>query len=187
MAACLGGGCSFGLPRVPFVGCCQFVYLIISLLVLRAGCGIWLYQFLIIAYLFTSQNDRGRTHRALIGHTSKASLLFLCWSTLSGSCSVDCAIYVDTHFSVNTTVFVLRYMHVHLACMKFTIKCMKFAKSVFRHSGNVSYFSLLVFGRWQRFVLLIQLILRLTVNPLAESGCKSIGRQTCMILHTSIY
>ena len=29
------------------------MYLVISLLVLRAGCGIWLYQFLIIAYLFT--------------------------------------------------------------------------------------------------------------------------------------
>ena len=28
------------------------MYLVISLLVLRAGCGIWLYQFLIIAYLF---------------------------------------------------------------------------------------------------------------------------------------
>ena len=33
--------------------CRQFMYLVISLLVLRAGCGIWLYQFLIIAYLFT--------------------------------------------------------------------------------------------------------------------------------------
>ena len=31
------------------------MYLVISLWVLRAGCGIWLYQFLIIAYLFTSQ------------------------------------------------------------------------------------------------------------------------------------
>ena len=41
------------LPRVPFVNCCQFIYLIGSLLVLRAGCGIWLYQFLIIAYRFT--------------------------------------------------------------------------------------------------------------------------------------
>ena len=30
-----------------------FMYLVISLLVLRAGCGIWLYRFLIIAYLFT--------------------------------------------------------------------------------------------------------------------------------------
>ena len=30
----------------------QFMYLVISLLVLRAGCGIWLYQFLIIANLF---------------------------------------------------------------------------------------------------------------------------------------
>ena len=29
------------------------MYLVISLLVLRAGCGFWLYQFLIIAYLFT--------------------------------------------------------------------------------------------------------------------------------------
>ena len=31
------------------------MYLVISLLVLRTGCGIWLYQFLIIAYLFTSK------------------------------------------------------------------------------------------------------------------------------------
>ena len=41
------------LPRVPFVNCRHFMYLVISLLVLRAGCGIWLYQLLIIAYLFT--------------------------------------------------------------------------------------------------------------------------------------
>ena len=52
MTTCLGKSCSFGLPRVPFVNCCQFMYLVISLLVLRAGFGIWLYQFLIIAYLF---------------------------------------------------------------------------------------------------------------------------------------
>ena len=45
--------CSFGLPRVPFVNCRLFIYLVISLSVYRAGCGIWLYQFLIIAYLFT--------------------------------------------------------------------------------------------------------------------------------------
>ena len=49
----LGKSCSFRLPRVPFVNCRQFMYLVISLLVLRAGYGIWLYQFLIIAYLFT--------------------------------------------------------------------------------------------------------------------------------------
>ena len=53
MTTCLGKSCSFCLPRVPFVNCCQFMYLVISLLVLRAECGIWLYQFLIIAYLFT--------------------------------------------------------------------------------------------------------------------------------------
>ena len=40
---------------VPFLNCRQFMYLVISLLILRAGCGIWLYQFLIIAYLFTFQ------------------------------------------------------------------------------------------------------------------------------------
>ena len=47
-----GKSCSFGFLRVPFANCCQFMYLVISLLVLRAGCGIWLYQFLIIVYLF---------------------------------------------------------------------------------------------------------------------------------------
>ena len=39
--------------RVPFVNCCQFMYLFVSLLVFRAGCGIGLYQLLIIAYPFT--------------------------------------------------------------------------------------------------------------------------------------
>ena len=53
MTTYLGKSCPFSLPRVPFVNCRQFMYLVISLLVLRAGCGIWLYQFLIIAYLFT--------------------------------------------------------------------------------------------------------------------------------------
>ena len=61
MTTCLGKSCSFGLPCVPFVNCGQFMYLVISLLVLRAGYGIWLYQFLIIAYLFTFQaNQVGR-------------------------------------------------------------------------------------------------------------------------------
>ena len=53
MTTCLGKSCSFGLPWVPFVNCFQFMYLVVFLLFLRAGCGIWLYQFLIIAYLFT--------------------------------------------------------------------------------------------------------------------------------------
>ena len=39
MTTCLGKSCSFGLPRVPFVNRRQFMYLVISLLVLRAGCG----------------------------------------------------------------------------------------------------------------------------------------------------
>ena len=46
------------LPRMPFVNCCQFMYLVISLLVLRAGYRIWFYQFLIIAYLFTLDQCR---------------------------------------------------------------------------------------------------------------------------------
>ena len=53
MTTYLGKSYSFCLPRVPFVNCRQFMYLVISLLVLRAGYGIWLYQFLIIAYRFT--------------------------------------------------------------------------------------------------------------------------------------
>ena len=53
MTTYLGKSCSFGLLWVPFVNCRQFMYLVISLLVLRAGCGIWLYQFLIIVYHFT--------------------------------------------------------------------------------------------------------------------------------------
>ena len=36
MTTYLGKGCSFGLPRVPFVNCGRFMYLVISLLVLRA-------------------------------------------------------------------------------------------------------------------------------------------------------
>ena len=53
MTTCLGKSCSFGLPCIPFVNCCQFMYLDLSLLVLTAGYLIWLYQFLISAYLFT--------------------------------------------------------------------------------------------------------------------------------------
>ena len=57
MTTYLGKSSSFGLPQVPFVNCRQFMYLVISLLILRAGYGIWLYQFLIIAYLFTFYQD----------------------------------------------------------------------------------------------------------------------------------
>ena len=52
MTSYLGKSCTFGLPRVPFVSCCQFMYLVVSLLVLRAEYGILLYQFLIITYRF---------------------------------------------------------------------------------------------------------------------------------------
>ena len=69
MTTYLGKSYSFGFPRVPFVNCRQFMYLVISLLVLRAGCGIWLYQFLIIAYLFTlkTQANIEQSVRQLVG------------------------------------------------------------------------------------------------------------------------
>ena len=52
MITCLGKSCSFGLLRKPFVNCCQFMYLVLSLLVLKAEYWICLYHFLIIAYRF---------------------------------------------------------------------------------------------------------------------------------------
>ena len=81
MTTYLGKSCSFCLPRVPFVNCRQFMYLVISLLVLRAGYGIWLYQFLIITYLFTFhvRDDLPLAHR---GET-EFSHIILCVRTLS--------------------------------------------------------------------------------------------------------
>ena len=51
MTICLGKSCSFGLPCVPFIvlNCRQFSYFPFGF----EGYGILLYQFLIIAYLFT--------------------------------------------------------------------------------------------------------------------------------------
>ena len=63
MTTYLGKSCSFGLPRVTFVNCCQLMYLVISILVLRAGYGIWLYQFLIIAYLFTLMKQHNESKK----------------------------------------------------------------------------------------------------------------------------
>ena len=65
MTTYLGKSCSFCLPRVPFVNCRQFMYLVISLLVLRAGYGIWLYQFLIIAYLFTLDGEQSKALKSI--------------------------------------------------------------------------------------------------------------------------
>ena len=49
------------LEGVPFVNCRQFMYLVISLLVLRAGYGIWLYQFLIFLLWRTSSHGAIRS------------------------------------------------------------------------------------------------------------------------------
>ena len=82
MITCLGKSCSFGLPRVSFVNCCQFMYLVISLLVLRGGYRIWLYQFLIIAYLFTLlfKWNIGGCHVQSVRHW-----LFISWSSVAVS------------------------------------------------------------------------------------------------------
>ena len=77
MTTYLGKSCSFGLPRVPFVNCRQFMYLVISLLVLRAGCGIWLYQFLIIAYLFTFHSHKWFATEYICLNVSNLNLSFL--------------------------------------------------------------------------------------------------------------
>ena len=77
MTTYLGKSCSFGLPRVPFVNCGQFMYLVISLLVLRAGCGICLYQFLIIAYLFTLQTQIAPQKRPKTSFEIRASSLYV--------------------------------------------------------------------------------------------------------------
>ena len=66
MTTCLEKSCSFGLPRVPFVNCCQFMNLVISLLVWGQDVGsdcisswslliflLRLYRFLIIAFSST--------------------------------------------------------------------------------------------------------------------------------------
>ena len=45
MTTCLGKSCSFGLPRMPFVNCCQFMYLVIPFWFWRAGCGILIIAF----------------------------------------------------------------------------------------------------------------------------------------------
>ena len=37
MTTCLEKKCSFGLPRVPFVNCCQFMYLVIFPLGFEGG------------------------------------------------------------------------------------------------------------------------------------------------------
>ena len=79
MTTNLGKSCSFCLPRVPFVNCCQFMYLVISLLVLRAGCGIWLYRFLIIAYLFTLYEPRhDKTNKMVVRRAKTPISLGIC-------------------------------------------------------------------------------------------------------------
>ena len=114
MTTCLGKSCPFGLPRVTFVNCCQFNYLVISLLVLRAGCGIWLYQFLIIAYLFTLQlfltfhqqvkscmfwDISRKQPRMLSARRSVIRLIALHFSRFSETVCSECGMFVVNYVS----------------------------------------------------------------------------------------
>ena len=91
MTTCLGKSCSVVLPRVPFVNCCQFMYLVISLLVLRAGCELcndsWsLFVFLLYVYTFLTMKHLRSTQasRPTQTSTSKAqsSIQFWLWFIL---------------------------------------------------------------------------------------------------------
>ena len=110
MTTYLGKSCSFCLPRVPFVNCRQCMYLVISLLVLRAGYGIWLYQFLIIAYLFTFyQGWRIKATTCLsLSVCSKLTVA----NIINGVFSILC-ITIETIFRVNScAVYVLILCHI---------------------------------------------------------------------------
>ena len=106
MTTYLGKSCSFCLPRVPFVNCRQFMYLVISLLVLRAGYGIWLYQFLIIAYLFTLHYEA--LHESLV----LPCFLSMCFSVLLAFWS-PCLGKTELVFVLIVRLFV-SYAHVNL-------------------------------------------------------------------------
>ena len=57
MTTYLGKSCSFGILCVSFVNLNQFECVFLSLLVVRVGCGLWLYKFMIIAFLFTLKKN----------------------------------------------------------------------------------------------------------------------------------
>ena len=59
MTTYLGKRCSFCLPRVPFVNCRQFMYLVISLFGLEGRIWDLNVSVLIIAYLFTFYESPG--------------------------------------------------------------------------------------------------------------------------------
>ena len=128
MTTCLGKSCSFGLPRGPFVNCCQFMYLVISLLFLRAGCGIWFYQFLIIAYLFTLN----KTHE---GRPKMSCLRKHCF-TFSGPTHTLTHLFlflIAKHF-FNHRLFLILFLNVFLHLKVFFKTCFHFIQhKLFRH------------------------------------------------------
>ena len=142
MTTYLGKSCSFGLPRVPFVNCRQFMYVAISLLVFRAGCGIWLYQFLIIAYLFTLLfRYVGLSLRYVIwyfvmwvDHYVMSSLSFR-YVSLS-LCYVNLLFrYVDSSFCYANISF--RYVGLSFCYVDFSFRYVSFTLSLFYVSASL--------------------------------------------------
>ena len=135
MTTYLGKSCSFCLPRVPFVNCRQFMYLVISFLVLRAGYGIWLYQFLIIAYLFTLIR-LGRCpgwSESLLG-VQVILLVLLCGSSIL---IILCSLKTRCEFVLQVK-YATRFPHKFLTCSSqgaqgILIQCESIFKSMSPH------------------------------------------------------
>ena len=82
------------------LNCCQFMYLVISLLVLRAGCGIWLFQFLIIAYHFTFK-IRWNTPKKSAKQHKKIKIFFKITKTILESFGLACWLDVTVSISLS--------------------------------------------------------------------------------------
>ena len=74
MTTCLGKSCSFGLPRVAFVNCPQFMYLVPSLSVLRAGYGIVSVPDLCLLFYFENMKTMSRKQENILFKRSTAAM-----------------------------------------------------------------------------------------------------------------
>ena len=83
MTTCLEKSCSFGLLRMPFVKCCQWMFLVIFLLVLRAGYGVYcISSWSLLIFLLCIFH---RTRSSLVGKPWKNSMFEMSFFMLSKS------------------------------------------------------------------------------------------------------
>ena len=111
VAACLGGGCSFGLSRGLFVNCCRFVYLVVSLLVLRAGYEIWLSRFLIIAYLFTFLHMLDKRLLNMSSSENKNIIIIILYHSMLG-------LLFSFHDRLNYAMYLLINMNINVSLLE---------------------------------------------------------------------